>query len=178
MGQINTTNYPTVSSLADADLLIVENATHGTGTTTPKQLRENAIGTDPLQTTAQTVTGAINELKNTINTQMIKTEYTLSYNSWETGTGDYLGYYIYEIETNPRLNGDYPVNVYLSSGQASDFMPTAEEVEAFNDSIVGGDMFSSDMGDYTKITLIAWQRPVDRSQMPKNLKVFIEGVKY
>lgn len=64
MGQINTNNYPTVSSLADADLLIVENATHGTGTTTPKQLRENAIGTDPLQTTAQTVTGAINELKN------------------------------------------------------------------------------------------------------------------
>ena len=64
MGQINTNNYPTVDSLADTDLLIVENATHGTGTTTPKQLRENAIGTDPLQTTAQTVTGAINELKN------------------------------------------------------------------------------------------------------------------
>ena len=64
MGQINTNNYPTVDSLTDTDLLIVENATHGTGTTTPKQLRENAIGTDPLQTTAQTVTGAINELKN------------------------------------------------------------------------------------------------------------------
>ena len=64
MGQINTNNYPTVDSLVDTDLLIVENATHGTGTTTPKQLRENAIGTDPLQTTAQTVTGAINELKN------------------------------------------------------------------------------------------------------------------
>ena len=62
MGQINTNNYPAVDSLADADLLIVENATHGTGTTTPKQLRENAIGTDPLQTTAQTVTGAINEI--------------------------------------------------------------------------------------------------------------------
>ena len=66
MGQINTNNYPTVDSLADTDLLIVENATHGTGTTTPKQLRENAIGTDPLQTTAQTVTGAINELKNSV----------------------------------------------------------------------------------------------------------------
>ena len=64
MGQINTNNYPTVDSLADADLLIVENAIHGTGTTTPKQLKEKAIGTDPLQTTAQTVTGAINELKN------------------------------------------------------------------------------------------------------------------
>lgn len=62
MGQINTNNYPTVSSLADADLLIVENATNGTGTTTPKQLRENAIGTDALKTTAQTVTGAINEI--------------------------------------------------------------------------------------------------------------------
>jgi hypothetical protein len=67
MGQINTNNYPTVNSLSDADLLIVENATHGTGTTTPKQLRENAIGTDPLQTTAQTVTGAINELKGEID---------------------------------------------------------------------------------------------------------------
>ena len=66
MGQINTNNYPTVDSLADTDLLIVENATHGTGTTTPKQLRENAIGTDPLQTTAQTVTEAINELKNSV----------------------------------------------------------------------------------------------------------------
>jgi len=62
MGQINTNNYPTVDSLADADLLIVENAVHGTGTTTPKQLRENAIGTDTLNTTAQTVTGAINEV--------------------------------------------------------------------------------------------------------------------
>jgi hypothetical protein len=67
MGQINTNNYPTVDSLADADLLIVENATNGTGTTTPKQLRENAIGTDPLQTTAQTVTEAINELKDRID---------------------------------------------------------------------------------------------------------------
>ena len=67
MGQINTNNYPTVDSLADTDLLIVENATHGTGTTTPKQLRENAIGTDPLQTSAQTVTGAINELKGEID---------------------------------------------------------------------------------------------------------------
>lgn len=72
MGQINTTNYPTVSSLADADLLIVENAVHGTGTTTPKQLRENAIGTDVLKTTAQTVTGAINEI-------------------WETGGGALRG---------------------------------------------------------------------------------------
>ena len=62
MGQINTNNYPAVDSLADADLLIVENAMHGTGTTTPKQLRENAIGTDPLQTSSQTVTGAINEV--------------------------------------------------------------------------------------------------------------------
>ena len=67
MGQINTNNYPTVNSLSDADLLIVENATNGTGTTTPKQLRENAIGTDPLQTTSQSVTGAINELKNKID---------------------------------------------------------------------------------------------------------------
>ena len=67
MGQINTNNYPTVDSLADADLLIVENATNGTGTTTPKQLRENAIGTDTLQTSAQTVTGAINELKGEID---------------------------------------------------------------------------------------------------------------
>ena len=67
MGQINTNNYPTVDSLLDADLLIVENATNGTGTTTPKQLRENAIGTDTLQTSAQTVTGAINELKGEID---------------------------------------------------------------------------------------------------------------
>ncbi|MBQ1432082.1 MAG: hypothetical protein IIZ09_03215 [Ruminococcus sp.] len=67
MGQINTNNYPTVESLADADLLIVENLTNGTGTTTPKQLKENAIGTDPLQTTSQTVTGAINELKSRID---------------------------------------------------------------------------------------------------------------
>ena len=67
MGQINTNNYPTVNSLADADLLIVENATNGTGTTTPKQLRENAIGTDTLQTSSQTVTGAINELKGEID---------------------------------------------------------------------------------------------------------------
>jgi hypothetical protein len=67
MGQINTNNYPTVDSLADADLLIVENATNGTGTTTPKQLRENAIGTDTLQTASQTVTGAINELKGEID---------------------------------------------------------------------------------------------------------------
>ena len=67
MGQINTNNYPTVDSLSDADLLIVENATNGTGTTTPKQLRENAIGTDTLQTSAQTVTGAINELKSEID---------------------------------------------------------------------------------------------------------------
>lgn len=62
MGQINTNNYPIVESLADADLLIVESSTNGTGTTTPKQLRENAIGTDTLQTTSQTVTGAINEI--------------------------------------------------------------------------------------------------------------------
>lgn len=75
MGQINTNNYPTVDSLADADLLIVENAIHGTGTTTPKQLRENAIGTTPLQTTAQTVTGAINELKNEIDSEV---NFTLS----------------------------------------------------------------------------------------------------
>ena len=67
MGQINTNNYPAVDSLADTDLLIVENAANGTGTTTPKQLRENAIGTDPLQTSAQTVTGAINELKTAID---------------------------------------------------------------------------------------------------------------
>ena len=73
MGQINTNNYPTVSSLADADLLIVENAIHGTGTTTPKQLRENAIGTDTLETTAQTVTGAINELKVEIGTDTLQT---------------------------------------------------------------------------------------------------------
>lgn len=62
MGQINTTNYPTVASLADDDLLIVENAQNGTGTTTPKQLRENAIGTGTLDTQAQTVIGAINEV--------------------------------------------------------------------------------------------------------------------
>jgi len=67
MGQINTNNYPTVNSLADADLLIVENATNGTGTTTPKQLRENAIGTGTLQTSAQTVIGAVNELKGEID---------------------------------------------------------------------------------------------------------------
>lgn len=73
MGQINTNNYPTVNSLADADLLIVENATHGTGTTTPKQLRENAIGTDTLETTAQTVTGAINELKDAIDSGVSQT---------------------------------------------------------------------------------------------------------
>ena len=67
MGQINTNNYPTVNSLADADLLIVENAANGTGTTTPKQLRENAIGTGTLHTSAQTVIGAVNELKREID---------------------------------------------------------------------------------------------------------------
>jgi hypothetical protein len=86
MGQINTNNYPIVDSLADTDLLIVENATHGTGTTTPKQLRENAIGTDPLQTTAQTVTGAINELKN--SSGLPETPLAIIHG----GTGNTVGY--------------------------------------------------------------------------------------
>lgn len=93
MGQINTNNYPTVDSLADADLLIVENATHGTGTTTPKQLRENAIGTDTLQTTSQTVTGAINELKGAIDDN-----YALA------GSGMMTEYSAGVIDTNIYLN--------------------------------------------------------------------------
>jgi hypothetical protein len=86
MGQINTNNYPTVDSLADADLLIVENATNGTGTTTPKQLRENAIGTGTLQTSAQTVTGAINELKHEIDLGAGVARYDVN-----TITSGYLG---------------------------------------------------------------------------------------
>ena len=86
MGQINTNNYPTVNSLADADLLIVENATNGTGTTTPKQLRENAIGTGTLQTSAQTVTGAINELKHEIDLGAGVARYDVN-----TITSGYLG---------------------------------------------------------------------------------------
>lgn len=86
MGQINTNNYPTVNSLLDADLLIVENATNGTGTTTPKQLRENAIGTGTLQTSAQTVTGAINELKHEIDLGAGVARYDVN-----TITSGYLG---------------------------------------------------------------------------------------
>ena len=86
MGQINTNNYPIVDSLLDDDLLIVENATHGTGTTTPKQLRENAIGTDPLQTSSQTVTGAINELKN--SSGLPETPLAIIHG----GTGNTVGY--------------------------------------------------------------------------------------
>jgi hypothetical protein len=86
MGQINTNNYPTVNSLSDADLLIVENATNGTGTTTPKQLRENAIGTGTLQTSAQTVTGAINELKHEIDLGAGVARYDVN-----TITSGYLG---------------------------------------------------------------------------------------
>jgi hypothetical protein len=86
MGQINTNNYPTVDSLADTDLLIVENATNGTGTTTPKQLRENAIGTGTLQTSAQTVTGAINELKHEIDLGAGVARYDVN-----TITSGYLG---------------------------------------------------------------------------------------
>ena len=86
MGQINTNNYPTVNSLLDADLLIVENATNGTGTTTPKQLRENAIGTDPLQTSSQSVTGAINELKGEIDAGAGVVRYDV-----DAITGGYLG---------------------------------------------------------------------------------------
>jgi hypothetical protein len=86
MGQINTNNYPTVDSLTDADLLIVENATNGTGTTTPKQLRENAIGTGTLQTSAQTVTGAINELKHEIDLGAGVARYDVN-----TITSGYLG---------------------------------------------------------------------------------------
>ena len=86
MGQINTNNYPTVASLLDTDLLIVENAANGTGTTTPKQLRENAIGTEPLQTGAQSVTGAINELKNEVDAGAGVVRYDV-----DAITGGYLG---------------------------------------------------------------------------------------
>ena len=102
MGQINTNNYPTVNSLADTDLLIVENAANGTGTTTPKQLRENAIGTDALKTTAQTVTGAINEILEMAGTLH---GYTISTAITDGNLGTYdmnAGYLILNFRANAK----------------------------------------------------------------------------
>jgi hypothetical protein len=122
MGQININNYPTVNSLADADLLIVENATHGTGTTTPKQLRENAIGTDPLQTTAQTVTGAINELKGEIDAGAGVVCYDVD-SVTQGRLGSYSGdvkYLLIHFETDAEpYNGAYSLVLSHSSGSVA-----------------------------------------------------------
>ena len=128
-----------------------------------------------LTTYANKINGKANK---TDANKVISTDYTLAYNSWEAGTGAYLGYYVYEIETNPRLNGDFPVQVYLTSSQSGNVKPTDSEYEAFNDNIIAGDMYSSDIGEYTKVTILAANLPVDRSGIPMSLKVSIEGVKY
>ena len=103
--------------------------------------------------------------------RIVKTEYTLASNSWSSSS---VALYEQRFLTNPMLDANYPVNVYLGTNSVDPF-PDESEIVAYNDSIVGGLLETTSVDPTSYLTIYASDIPSYRGT-PTTLKIWVEGV--